>query len=65
MLLRLGIASTIYRDRRAPEPQDCPTAGRGQASTPTQAQHELVIANDNLAVFAERVGFADHEKQRG
>ena len=28
----------------------------------TRAQHELIISGDNLAVFAERIGFADGDK---
>ncbi|MDP3251109.1 MAG: LAGLIDADG family homing endonuclease [Hydrogenophaga sp.] len=62
MLLRLGVASTLYRER-------CPAGlsrlpnGRGASSDyATQAQHELVISGDNLHVFAERVGFRDNDK---
>ena len=63
MLLRLGIASTIYsRSPSTPGRGNCPTVRAGPSLYSTQAQHELVIANDNLAAFAERVGFADHEK---
>ncbi len=62
MLLRFGIANTIYPDRRAAGFSRLPD-GRGSTRLyPTQAQHELVIANDNLALFAERVGFADSDK---
>ena len=42
MLLRLGIASSMYRNR---------------------AQHELVITGENVARFAELVGFADTVKR--
>jgi ribonucleoside-diphosphate reductase alpha chain len=62
MLLRLGIASKIYAD--------CEVSaarlfnGKGDKDLcPTQAQFELVISGDNLAMFAERIGFADSEKQ--
>jgi ribonucleoside-diphosphate reductase alpha chain len=62
MLLRLGVASTIYPNRRAAGYSQLPDGRGGTKHYPTRAQHELVIANDNLARFAERVGFADGEK---
>jgi ribonucleoside-diphosphate reductase alpha chain len=62
MLLRLGIASTIYRERR-PEGLALLPDGRGaRREYPQQALHELVVSGDNLAVFAERVGFEDQAK---
>src|SRR5690606_7820159 len=62
MLLRLGIASTIYRDRRVAGESLLPDGHGGRRAYATQAQHELVVSGDNLAVFAERVGFADAGK---
>jgi ribonucleoside-diphosphate reductase alpha chain len=62
MLLRLGIASTIYADRRPAGHTVLPDGCGGTRLYPTRAQHELVIAGDNLALFAERVGFADTAK---
>jgi len=62
MLLRLGVQSKLYA-RRAEGEALLPDGNGGQASYPTKAQFELVIANDNLHVFAERVGFADTSKQ--
>ncbi len=53
MLLRLGVASRIYRDRRKAG------AKRGTASR----YHELVISGANLKVFSDTVGFADTDKQ--
>jgi ribonucleoside-diphosphate reductase alpha chain len=62
MLLRLGIASTIYDNRRPASVRLLPD-GRGWAkSYETMAQHELVISGDNLREYAERVGFADTDK---
>jgi ribonucleoside-diphosphate reductase alpha chain len=62
MLLRLGVASTLYRERRPAGLSRLPN-GRGASSDyATQAQHELVISGDNLHVFAERVGFRDNDK---
>jgi ribonucleoside-diphosphate reductase alpha chain len=62
MLLRLGIASTLYRNRRAPGMRPMPDGRGSLREYPTNAQHELIISGDNLQVFAERVGFADTDK---
>jgi ribonucleoside-diphosphate reductase alpha chain len=64
MLLRLGIASTIYRDRRPAGETELPDGRGGTARYPVRAQHELVIANDNLAHFRDRVGFSHQGKAR-
>ena len=63
MLLRLGIGSKIYRDRRTSGMRLLPDGRGSQAEYAVQAQHELVISGDNLPVFAERIGFADTDKQ--
>lgn len=62
MLLRLGIASTIYPERRAAGFTLLPDGKGGQRHYPVQAQHELVIAGDNLAEFAQHIGFANGAK---
>jgi ribonucleoside-diphosphate reductase alpha chain len=62
MLLRLGIASTIYRDRRSAGPRTLPDGKGGSAAYACKAQHELVITRDNLHLFAERIGFVDGDK---
>jgi ribonucleoside-diphosphate reductase alpha chain len=62
MLLRLGIASTIYFNRRDAELREMPDGRGGAKLYQTQALHDLVIANENLAVFLERIGFADDDK---
>jgi ribonucleoside-diphosphate reductase alpha chain len=62
MLQRLGIVSTLYRDRRAAGVARLPDGRGGSADFATRAQHELVISGDNLRVFAERVGFEDTDK---
>ncbi|MGE5103939.1 MAG: LAGLIDADG family homing endonuclease, partial [Betaproteobacteria bacterium] len=64
MLLRLGIGSTLYRNRRRGNIRLLPDGHGGVHPYGTQPQHELVIAGDNLRVFAERVGFADTEKSQ-
>lgn len=63
MLARLGIASTIYRNRREAQIKGLPDGNGGLKDYPIKAQHELVVANDNLIRFADVVGFADSEKQ--
>jgi ribonucleoside-diphosphate reductase alpha chain len=62
MLLRLGIASTIYQNRRLAQERNLPDGRGGFKLYDTNAQHELVISADNLRVYAERIGFADTDK---
>ncbi|UYK85361.1 ribonucleoside-diphosphate reductase [Xanthomonas sacchari] len=62
MLLRLGIASQIYRDRRPAGTALLPDGHGGTRAYATKAQHELVVSGDNLDAFAQRVGFADTAK---
>jgi ribonucleoside-diphosphate reductase alpha chain len=62
MLLRFGIASTIYRERRPAQSRAMPDGHGGLKHYPTRASHELVVAGDNLRVFADRVGFSDTAK---
>ncbi|MDO9217913.1 MAG: LAGLIDADG family homing endonuclease, partial [Lacisediminimonas sp.] len=64
MLLRLGIASTIYQNRRLAQARNMPDGRGGLKLYDTQASHELVISGDNLRVYADRIGFADTEKSR-
>jgi ribonucleoside-diphosphate reductase alpha chain len=61
-LLRLGIASTIYRERKKAGAKLMPDGRGGHALYPAQAVHELVVSGENLRTFAERVGFADTAK---
>lgn len=62
MLLRMGIASTLHRNRRPASVSQLPDGHGGTQPYATRAQHELVISGDNLQVFSERVGFCDTEK---
>lgn len=62
MLLRMGIASTIYRNRKPAGLRPMPNGMGSMSDYATQPVHELVISGDNLRVFAERVGFADTAK---
>ena len=63
MLLRLGIAAPIYENRRLAGPRSLPDGRGGYADYETRAQHELVIANDNLFQFSELIGFTDPDKR--
>ena len=64
MLLRLGIASTVYPERRPAGMRLLPDGKGGKAEYWCQADHELVISNDNLGHFALWVGFKDESKQQ-
>ncbi len=59
MLLRIGIVSTIYTNRRDESYRMMPDSNRQLAAYYCQAQHELVIANDNLTQFDLLIGFQD------
>src|SRR5262249_15908691 len=62
MLLRFGIASTIYAERRPESVHRLPDGRGGHRDYETKVQGELIIAADNLALFADRIGFADTAK---
>ncbi len=62
MLGRLGILATIYRERRPEGYRLLPDANRQPSSYFCQAQHELVIAKDNLLLFESLVGFREPAK---
>lgn len=63
MLLRLGVASTIHRDRKLAGEKLMPDGRGGHKVYSCKALHELVIAGENLGLFAERVGFEDTAKR--
>jgi ribonucleoside-diphosphate reductase alpha chain len=62
MLLRLGIASAIYQERRPAGSRLLPDGKGGRRAYDCAADHELAIAGDDIGVFAERIGFADTDK---
>ena len=62
MLLRLGVVSTLYRNRRTASASALPDGRGGVQWYDTRAQHELVVSGDNLQVFAQAVGFCDTDK---
>jgi len=63
MLLRLGIVSTIYQNRRQAGESMLPDGKGGTQLYTTKAQHELVLSGNNLMIFNERIGFAGADKQ--
>ncbi len=64
MLLRLGIMSQIYRNRRLAISRQLPD-GKGSTSFyPCQAEHELIVSGDNLQQFQSHVGFSDTDKSK-
>ncbi|MDP1665366.1 MAG: LAGLIDADG family homing endonuclease [Methylobacter sp.] len=62
MLLRLGISSTLYRNRRQAGITKLPDGKGGVADYQISPQHELVISGDNLAVYQELINFTDSSK---
>ncbi|NEQ95990.1 MAG: ribonucleoside-triphosphate reductase, adenosylcobalamin-dependent [Cyanothece sp. SIO2G6] len=62
MLARLGMASTIYQNRRSAGTRLLPNSQRQPAEYFCKAQHELVIANDNLYQFHTLIGFQEPHK---
>lgn len=63
MLLRLGIASSIYQDRRNKDTATLPNGKGGQQDYAIKPQHELVISGENIERFATTIGFIDTNKQ--
>ena len=62
MLLRLGIVSQLYVNRRDAGYRRLPDGRGGFREYFTKAQHELVISRNNIEIFQSRIGFADREK---
>lgn len=62
MLLRLGVYSTLYQNRRSSGTHHLPDGRGGYREYPIKAQHELCISRDSILVFQERIGFGDTRK---
>ena len=62
LLLNLGIASRVHRNRRIAGSTILPDGKGGVREYATLAQHELAVARANLATFAERIGFLHGQK---
>lgn len=64
MLLRLGIASTIYYDRHPEGFRLMPDGKGGPGQYYCEATHELSISNDNMFEFRHRIGL-EHPDRAG
>jgi ribonucleoside-diphosphate reductase alpha chain len=64
LLLRFGIFSTIYLNRRPEGYTQMPDGKGGMKLYSYKSQHELVISNHNLRVFHEKIGFGDSDKRK-
>ncbi|KUO75946.1 MAG: ribonucleoside reductase class II [Desulfosporosinus sp. BRH_c37] len=62
MLHRLGMASTIYKDRKSSGTKSLPDGKGGHQDYEVQSGHELSISLDNLPIFAEIIGFSNNKK---
>lgn len=63
MLLRFGIASRIYKNRRKAGERVLPNSNREPALYPCKASHELSISKENILVFMARIGFTKQDKR--
>ncbi len=63
MLARLGIISTIYKNRRPAGLRLLPNGKGGLKKYFCLSDHELVISGDNLKRFQTGIGFSDPEKK--
>jgi len=63
MLMNFGINSTIYDNRREAGSRLLPDGKGGQSMYDCEAMHDLVVSNDNIRVFADRVGFDEPERK--
>ena len=63
ILLRLGIFSKIYMNRRGTGLTRMPNGKGGTKEYLHRPQHELIISNVNMRLFHEKVRFGDTEKE--
>ncbi len=63
MLARLGVVSARYENRRPEGLRSLPDGAGGNRDYSCRADHELVIAKDNLLVFQELVDFEEPTKR--
>jgi ribonucleotide reductase alpha subunit len=63
MLLRLGIVSSIVKNRRISSKRMLPDGNGGLKEYNVKSQHELIISKENILVFNKRIGFKDTNKQ--
>ncbi|MGC9345339.1 MAG: LAGLIDADG family homing endonuclease [Candidatus Bathyarchaeales archaeon] len=64
MLLRFGIFSKIYMNRRTKGASEMPDGKGGTKEYLRRPQHELIISKENMLYFYKRVGFGDSDKMK-
>ncbi len=64
MLLRLGIVSRLYSNRRKAGTSLLPDGKGGKKEYPTLSQHELAISGENMLRFRDIIGFSHTGKTR-
>lgn len=62
MLLRLGIVSRVYENRRGEQERLMPDGNGGMKLYHCKSQHELVLSEENASRFHKVVGFGDSAK---
>jgi len=62
MLLRLGIVSKVYKNRRGEGFKPMPDGKGGKKDYFCQTAHELVISNESIWVYRNRIGFSEPYK---
>ncbi|MCF7886900.1 MAG: TSCPD domain-containing protein [Candidatus Omnitrophica bacterium] len=63
ILLRLGIFSKIYANRRQEEEKFMPDGKGGNKKYFIKAQHELIISGENILEFSKKIGFKNKQKR--
>jgi len=63
LLLSLGIASKIYKDRKKEDYYKMPDGKGGSKDYLCKAVHELIITRDSIVIFNEQIGFRDNAKK--
>lgn len=65
MLHRMGIASTVYMNRKLAGQKEMPDGRGSYASYTVKDGHELIISQDNMLTFNDLIGFSNaKEKMR-
>ena len=62
MLLRMGIYSTIYKNRRDEGYRLLPDGKGGEKEYWCKSLHELVITKESILTYVKRIGFSDENK---
>ena len=63
LLLNFGIASRVYAERHAARTTSLHDGKGGLANYACQADHDLVVARQNVETFAREIGFLTEAKQ--